>query len=138
MKIEGGRGISSSTPARRAGGAAGSSFTPSAESAREVATAAPTNAATSLDAILALQGEGLETERRGRQVRRGRRALDVLGDLEKALVLGRAPGGLRRELESLRTGAEPTGDSGLDAILLEIDTRVAVELAKLDLNAQAA
>ncbi|MES1156903.1 MAG: flagellar assembly protein FliX [Alphaproteobacteria bacterium] len=138
MKIEGGRNVSSSSPARKSGAAAASGFAPQTETTRDVATAAPTNAAASLDAILALQGEDLETERRGRQVRRGRRALDVLSDLERALLLGHAPGSLRVELESLGTGSESTGDSELDAILLEVDTRVAVELAKLEMHARAA
>jgi hypothetical protein len=46
--------------------------------------------------------------------------------------VGRAPAALRAELEMLQVAAQPTGDEGLDGILLEIDTRLAVELAKLD------
>jgi hypothetical protein len=52
--------------------------------------------------------------------------------LERGLVLGRAPAAVRAELERLRHGAEPTGEPGLDEVLREIDTRVAVELAKLE------
>lgn len=134
MKIESSRGVGGSTPSRKAGGAAAPGFAPTEGAARAVA-AAPTSAAHSLDAILALQAEGFEPDRRARQVRRGRRALDVLDNLERALLLGRAPGALRTELEGLHSGGETTGEPELDAILLEIDTRVAVELAKLDMNA---
>ncbi|MES1201032.1 MAG: flagellar assembly protein FliX [Pseudomonadota bacterium] len=135
MKIESSRGVNASAPARRASGAgAVGGFAPAEQSERVVAPSAA-SATHSLDAILALQGEGLDTERRGRQVRRGKRALDALDHLERALLLGRAPGSLRTELESLRAGAESTGEPDLDSILLEIDTRVAVEIAKLDMAA---
>ncbi|HVZ99072.1 MAG TPA: flagellar assembly protein FliX [Caulobacterales bacterium] len=134
MKIESGRGIASATPTRRAGASAATGFAAN-ESPSRVVAPAPASAAHSLDAILALQAEGMDAERRARQVRRGKRALDALDGLERALLLGRAPGGLRAELESLRGGAETTGEIELDQVLLEIDTRVAVELAKLDMNA---
>ena len=38
-------------------------------------------------------------------------------------------------VESLRAGAEITGEAGLDAVLREIDTRLEVELAKLEMRA---
>ncbi len=131
MKVETSRGVGSSAGTRKASNAA-PGFAPALD-APQRATA--TNAATaphSLDAILALQAEGLETERRARQVRRGRAALDALETLERALAEGVAPGSLRNELESLRRASETTGEAGLDDVLTEIDIRVAVELAKLE------
>jgi hypothetical protein len=87
---------------------------------------------TPLDAIIALQAEEPGPQRRARQARRGRDVLDALERLERGLLVGRAPASLRAELEHLQYAAQPTGDEGLDEILREIDTRLVVELAKLD------
>ncbi len=87
---------------------------------------------TPLDAILALQAEEPAGQRRARQAKRGRAALDVLEKLERALVLGRAPASLRADLDHVQRGAEATGEVGLDEVLREIDIRLAVEAAKLD------
>jgi hypothetical protein len=89
-------------------------------------------AVTPLDAIIALQAEDPGAQRRARQARRGRDVLDALERLARGLLVGRAPAALRAELESLQDAAAPTGDEGLDEILREIDTRLCVELAKLD------
>jgi Class II flagellar assembly regulator len=132
MKIESGRPIAPSSSARRSAGAAAPGFAPALDGPGKPAPASAASAVPSMDAILALQGESVETERRKRQMRRGKAALDALETLERGLALGRAPGGLRAELEVLRRGAERTGEAGLDALMLEIDTRVAVELAKLE------
>ncbi len=90
------------------------------------------SAITPLDAIVALQAEDPAAQRRARQARRGRDVLDALERLERGLLVGRAPAALRAELESLQADAAPTGDEGLDEILREVDTRLHVELAKLD------
>lgn len=132
MKIESGRGVGSSSGSKQAGRTAAPGFTVAAEAPQKAAAATGVSAVPSLDAVLALQGEDPSAQRRARQARRGRDALDALEQLERGLVLGRAPGGLKAELEGLARAAQPTGDAGLDAVLLEIDTRVAVELAKLD------
>jgi hypothetical protein len=132
MKIESGRGVASSTGARRAGAAPG--FAPTVDAPQRVAASGSVAAATPLDAIMALQAGGQEGERRARQTRRGRAVLDALEGLARGLALGRAPAGLRTELESLRRGAETTGEAGLDSVLREIDTRLAVELAKLEMS----
>jgi hypothetical protein len=133
MKIESGRGVAPSGGARRAGGsAAAPGFAPAMDGAQRTTAATPTSSVASIDVILALQAEEGPTERRARQARRGRAALDALEELERGLLLGRAPGGLAAELQRLRASAETTGDKGLDEVLLEIDTRLAVELAKLE------
>lgn len=133
MKIESGRGIAPSSTTRKAGSAAAPGFAPATEGSARANTAAPTSAPHALDAILALQVESIDGDRRSRQARRGRAALDALEKLERALVLGQTPAGLRHELEAAQRGIEPTGEADLDAVLAEIDIRVAVELAKLDM-----
>lgn len=132
MKIESGRGISATGGARKAGAGGGPGFAPSAESSAPASAATPVSAAAALDAIVALQAEGFDPGRRKRQVRRAEQALDALAELEKGLVLGAAPASLRTDLLALQSASAPTGEPGLDALLLEIDTRVAVELAKLE------
>ncbi|MEJ0059517.1 MAG: flagellar assembly protein FliX [Terricaulis sp.] len=138
MKIESGRGIAPTSSTRRAGGAAAPGFAPAADGAPRAASVAPTAAPQALDAILALQAEDFDSQRRARQARRGKAALDTLEKLEHALVLGVRPAELRAELEAAGRAGEPTGETELDALLLEIDTRLAVELAKLDMAAGGA
>jgi hypothetical protein len=137
MKIERGRGVGGLGSSKSAPASAASGFTVPVEAEHRVSTASPVSGVTSLDAILALQGNEGPSQRRARQVRRGRDALDALEKLETALVAGRGPASLRGELDSLRAGSEVTGESGLDAVLHEIDIRLAVESAKLERVAQA-
>jgi len=132
MKIEPGRNVGSSSSAGKAGKTAAPGFAPATEAPQRAAAATPTGAVTSLDSILALQGAEDPTQRRARQRRRGAEALDALEELEKGLLLGRAPGGLKAKLEALQGRSEKTGDEGLDAVLHEIDVRLAVEAAKLE------
>ena len=139
MKIESGRGVGPASTTRKASSAAGAGFAPAADAPARTASAAPAGAAHSLDAILALQAEGVDPERRRRQMRRGAAALDALDGLVRALALGTAPASLKAELEAARRAAEATGEPALDALLREIDIRVAVELAKLErANTEAA
>jgi hypothetical protein len=130
MKIEPVRSLGAAQGARRTHGVA-PGFAPAAPPASPVAAVAGAAPPPGLDAILALQG-GAEPDARSRQARRGRRALDALERLARALLDGVAPASLRAELETLRAQSEPTGEPGLDAVLREIDTRAAVELAKLE------
>ena len=133
MKIESGRGVAPSTTARKAGSAApASGFAPAVDAPVRASATSAVSAVTPLDAIIALQAEDPGPQRRARQARRGRDVLDALERLERGLLVGRAPAALRAELEHLQNAAQPTGDEGLDEILREIDTRLVVELAKLD------
>ncbi|WP_426441801.1 flagellar assembly protein FliX [Bradyrhizobium genosp. P] len=94
------------------------------------ATAAP-KAATSLDALLALQGVEDPSERRKRSVARGKGALDVLDDLKLGLLSGSFDASTVNRLRSAAANLkESSGDPGLDAVLGEIELRVEVELAK--------
>jgi hypothetical protein len=132
MKIESGRGVASSTSAKKAGSAAAPGFAPVVDAPARTSAASAVSSVTPLDAIMALQVDDPLAQRRARQARRGRDVLDALEQLERGLLVGRAPAALRAELENLQNAALPTGDAGLDEILREIDTRLVVELAKLD------
>lgn len=132
MKIESGRNISASVSPKRAGSAVAPGFTPAADASARTAGASSASAVTPLDAILALQADGDPGQRRWRQARRGRDVLDALEKLLRGLALGVAAPGVMAELAALRRRAEPTGEPGLDGVLLEIDTRLEVELAKLE------
>ena len=94
-----------------------------------VASAAPL---ATMDAILALQGEGDPAERRRRAARRGHDLLDGLDRLKAALLSGRVSAeelkGLAARLAERR---EASGDPRLDDILGQIELRAQVELAKL-------
>ena len=133
MKVESGRSVGSAAAPKRAGGTAAPGFAPAgAEEASHVAAASGVSGVAALDTILALQAEEPLAQRRARQAKRGRAALDALEKLEEGLLSGRAPTALRAELEHLQRTAQATGEPGLDGVLREIDTRLAVELAKLE------
>lgn len=86
----------------------------------------------SVDALLALQGEGQPSGRRAKAIRRGRQMLDILDDVRVGLLTGQVREDRLRELSQL-TGEE-TGtfeDPGLRDVLDSIDLRAQVELAKL-------
>jgi hypothetical protein len=132
MKIESGRSVGAASTTKKASQSAAPGFTVAAEAPVKTTVATSVGGVTALDAILALQTDEPPAQRRARQTKRGRDALDALEKLERGLVMGSAPGALKAELESLQHGGEPTGEVGLDAVLLEIDIRLAVEVAKLE------
>lgn len=134
MKIESGRNVSSAGGSRKAGPAAAPGFAPAVDGPQRTSAASSAGPVTSLDALMALQADAeAPGQRRARQTRRGRDALDTLDKLMRGLALGAAPGGLVAEMKHLRRNAEATGDEGLDAVLTEIDIRLEVELAKLEM-----
>ena len=85
-----------------------------------------------IDTLMALQAFDDTTERRRRAVRKGRTALDALESLKVGLLSGGLDRTTLTRLEAISKDLdEPTGDSGLDAVMAEIDLRVQVEIAKL-------
>ena len=85
-----------------------------------------------IDALIALQGQDNLGERRRRAVKRGRVALDALDELKVELLSGRlGPSTLQRLKSVTAELRDPSGDGALDAVLAEIDLRVAVEIAKM-------
>lgn len=85
-----------------------------------------------IDALIALQGQDEKAERRRRAVTRGRTALDALDELKIELLAGvPSPSALMRLRSATADLTTATGDDRLDAVLAEIDLRVAVEIAKM-------
>lgn len=139
MKVTGPNGVSggASSPRRTGGTGAGFSL-PQAGSADRTAPAAPTagpSGVMGVDALLALQDVGGPLEGRRRSVRRAGRLLDVLDDLKVALIDGvLTTDQIRALTKTLAEKREVTGDPALEAVLEEIETRAAVELAKLEVR----
>ena len=118
-------------PQRRV--AAGRSFSleegASAGKAGAASAAAPLS---TVDALLALQGDGDLAERRRRSVKRGYDLLDTLDRLKAALLSGRvATADLQRLTATLAERRDLSGDPRLDDLLSHIELRAKVELAKL-------
>ena len=143
MKVSGPSGIGSTTAPRAAGRPAAGGFSVSGpassqETAPAARTAAPSGVG-SIDALLALQEVGGPLERRRRAVRRAGHILDVLDDVKLSLLEGDVPpAALDRLLGAVRQERSNTDDPQLEGLLNEIETRAAVELAKLEIARQAA
>jgi hypothetical protein len=85
-----------------------------------------------VDALLAVQGEGDPAERRRRSVRRGHDLLDALDRLKCALLSNRVPtADLSQVAQTLAERRDLTDDPRLDDLLSHIELRAKVELAKL-------
>jgi hypothetical protein len=136
MKINGPSSTQSTSTSRRkpAAGGAGQSF--SVETPAQTQAAAPTtnaSAVSSVDAILALQGVGDYSEARKRATGRALSLLDVLDDLKTALLEGGLPKAkLVALMDLLQSRRDQTNDETLEAVLDEVETRAAVELAKFE------
>jgi hypothetical protein len=137
MKVGGTGGLATAQPtAPRGPGAPASGFAVSgADAAGDVAAATRVGSllgVSSIDALLALQEVGGPAERRKKAVRRASVILDVLDDLKIGVLEGAIqPHTLGRLIEAVRQERARTGDPKLEGVLDEIETRAAVELAKL-------
>ena len=133
MRIYGPNGTTPSTQGTTARRSCGSEFSlPDSTATTENRPATAPKPATTIDALLALQGvEEDPAERRKRSVQRGRSALDILDDLKIALLSGNFdPSTVTRLRAAAVDLKSSSGDAGLDAVLSEIELRVEVELAK--------
>jgi cell division protein ZapA (FtsZ GTPase activity inhibitor) len=140
MKVTGSGPTNALGGVRSAGRPAAAGFDPALEETEETtAPAATTRAAAlgainSLDALLALQETLSPTERRRRAVRRAGKILDALDSLKLSLLSGEPT---ESDLQSLQTAVKEaraeTEDPGLEALLEQVETRAAVELAKRDM-----
>jgi hypothetical protein len=93
----------------------------------------------SIDALLALQEVGGPLERRRRAVRRAGVILDVLDEVKLALLDGGVPqAALERLVSAVRLERGSADDPRLQGLLDEIETRAAVELAKIEMSRPAA
>ncbi len=85
-----------------------------------------------IDALIALQGQDETAERRRRAVARGRTALDALDELKVEVLSGTpGPSTLMRLKSVTAELTDGSGDPKLDALMTEIELRVAVEIAKM-------
>jgi hypothetical protein len=144
MKVSGpGSANSASGPRASQSTSGGSGFAPivtggASEVARPSASAG-VSSVSSLEALMALQEVGTPLERRRKAAARGGRLLDVLDELKLGMLEGALPrDAVERLGREAREQRSLTDDPGLDAILGEIETRAAVELAKLEINGLAA
>jgi len=86
----------------------------------------------SVDAILALQSVGDFNEAKKQATSRAHSLLDVLDELKLALLEGGLPKSkLVALMNLLQSQRDDTQDASLEAVLDEVETRAAVELAKL-------
>lgn len=125
-----------SRPNGRARGSQGAEFAAALPEGERSGAVQGTAGLTSIDALVALQGVGSQDERKREAVEQGERLLDDLDDLRLDILSGLVP--LSR-LEKLRDRLAETAlrkgagdDPKLRGLLAEIETRVAVELAKLE------
>ncbi len=132
MRIYGSNGTAVATAPASARRAAGGTFSVGGQEApRNAPAAAGLRSISTLDALIALQGVDDFKERKKRAVAKGRNALDVLDQLKLGLIDGSIDQGTLARLKVASEGLnEGSGDAGLDAVMGEIDLRVAVELAK--------
>ncbi len=142
MKVPGatsaGQAGSAKTPARASGGFS-LGGTAAASGPAQVSPAQGLTGVGSIDALLALQSIGTPGERKKRAVRRAGRLLDVLDEIKVGLLDGAiAADSLDRLVVAIRDQREETDDPGLEGVLNEIETRAAVELAKLEVMKNAA
>ena len=137
MKINGPSGASAAGAARGAGRATpGGVFSLSAaEQTSEAAEAqrmAGLDGVMTMSALLALQGVEDPLSRRKRAMGRASRLLDMLDDLKVAMLEGAAaPATLDNLARAVREERASTDDPRLEDVLNQIETRAAVELAKL-------
>jgi hypothetical protein len=138
MKVTGTGGLSQPSGARPARGASGGQGFSIAGPAAPAAPAQPPSVSgvsgvMGVEALLALQDVDSPTERRRRSVRRAGQLLDELDGVKVALLGGDlGEGQLERLARAMREQRAATDDPQLEAVLDEIETRAAVELAKLE------
>ncbi len=141
MKVTGSAGPSGAGAARAARPVAGG-FAPVAPQGPSetagVSTASGVARVSALEALIALQEVGGPLERRRRATARGGRLLDALESLKVSLLEGEVSGPTLETLaRAVREQRQSTDDPGLEGVLDEIETRAAVELAKLECSAVA-
>jgi hypothetical protein len=136
MRVYGPNGIAVATTAPAARRTSSGGFAVSDSEAPQAQNAAVAlRTVGGIDALIALQGIEEPAERRRRAVKQGRRALDALDELKLGLLAGSLDQGTLLRLKSVAGDLkDSSGDDGLDAVLAEIDLRVAVELAKAGIS----
>jgi hypothetical protein len=138
MKVSGPSGPSAAggaRPARSTAAAGGFEpiMSPTASGAAGVSGAGGVTAINSLDALMALQEVGGPLERRRRATGRASCILDALDEMKLELLAGGlTPTVVEALARAVRDQRALTDDPRLEGVLDEIETRAAVELAKLE------
>jgi hypothetical protein len=137
MKVTGSSGPTAASGSRSApaqsGGAGFSIGTPATSAPAGVTAAAGVAHVSSLEALMALQEVGGPLERRRRAVRRADSILEALEGLKIDLLEGvLSPGALNGLTRAVREQRSLTEDPRLEDLLDQVETRAAVELAKLE------
>ena len=137
MKVTGPAGPSAASGARSTPAqTAATGFTlgaPAVSTPAGVTAAGAVNAVSTLGALMALQEVGGPLERRKRAVRRADTILDALEGLKIELLEGQlGPAILERLTRAVREQRSMTDDPKLEGLLDQVETRAAVELAKLE------
>jgi len=144
MKVTGTGGLSQTSgakPTRTASGGEGFRIAGAPAPAAPVQVSGATGVAgvMGVEALLALQDVDSPTERRRRSVKRAGRLLDELDRIKIALLGGElGPSQLDALARAVKEQRSATDDPKLEAVLDEIETRAAVELAKFQAAGGAA
>jgi hypothetical protein len=135
------RPVGQTRPVRKAGSVAAPGFAEAlaaAEGVSDVEGAEPVGSVAALGGVGSLLGAQEVDEREARRhkaIKQGRFTLDVLERLRDALLMGTLPTSTLAQLEKLvAEQREEATDPHLRQILAEIETRAAVELAKLEMS----
>lgn len=121
------------TKKKSSSSASGSDFEGFLDETGEAQGAESANAAQGVNSFLFLQEVSDEEVGRQKALQQGKKAIQVLEELHRDLLLGRVPEGTLRRLEGMVTQKrEAFTDPALKQLLDEIELRAAVELAKLD------
>ena len=138
MKVTGAGGVGQTNAARGARSAGGGEGFRLPETEEPSGPAQSTGVGASaavvgLEALIALQDVGGPMERRRRAVNRAGRLLDILDKVKLGLLEGDlSTADLERLQRALKEQRAATDDPRLEGLLDEIETRAAVELAKLE------
>ena len=99
--------------------------------AAHASAAAPLTQSTGIDALLALQSvEDPLVMRKKKAIKRGTALLDTLDTIKADLLLGQVSEGRLNQLMALIGQARERNLPGLDGVLVDIELRARVELAK--------
>lgn len=133
MKVTGPNGVGVAQTAKSARPAAGGFSVAQAGQSAAPARAMGVGGVSSVGALLALQAIGDPLERRRRAVGRAGVILDALDEMKLAMLDGgMSKDALAKLVGAVREQRDHTEDQALEGVLNEIETRAAVELAKLD------
>ena len=137
MKVTGSSGPTAAAGPRSApspsGGAGFAISAPATSASPGVTAAAGVAHVSSLEALMALQEVGGPLERRRRAVRRADTILAALEGLKLDLLEGTlSPGALNGLTRAVREQRSLTEDPQLEDLLDQVETRAAVEIAKLE------